>query len=82
MSALAKRVVHEVTESKGPDVPIHLRFNPSDVVTVDRQPRHLSIYEWYTRLREGAYNHYRALAGGPGFLRIPRSTFDTIPAKA
>jgi hypothetical protein len=83
MSALARRVVHEVTEAKEPDVLIHLRFNASgDVVTIDEQPQHLSVYEWYTRLCADAYNHYRALAGGRGFFRIPRGTFDAILAKA
>jgi hypothetical protein len=83
MSALARRVVHEVTEAMEPDVLIHLRFNPSgDVVTVGEQPAHLSPHAWYTLLCEGAYNHYRTFAGGRGFFRIPRGTFDAILAKA
>jgi hypothetical protein len=83
MNALARRVVHEVIQAKEPDVLIHLRFNPSgDVVSIGEQPQHLTVYEWYTRLCEGACNHYRALAGGRGFFRIPRSTFDAILAKA
>jgi hypothetical protein len=83
MSALAKRAVRIAAEAKEPDVLIHLRFNPSgDVTVIDERPRHLSVYEWYKRLREGASDHYMALAGGRGFFRIPKSTFDAIAAKA
>ncbi len=83
MSALAKRVVQVVAEAKEPDVLIHLRFNPSgDVTIIDQQPPHLTVYAWYTRLCQGASNHYRALAGGRGFFRIPKSKFDSILAEA
>jgi hypothetical protein len=83
MSALAKRVVHEVTEANEPEVLIHVRFHPNaDIAMIDEQPRHLTAHEWFTRLCEGANNHYRALAGGRGFFRIPRSTYDAIVAKA
>ena len=83
MSALATRVVQVVADAKEPDVLIHLRFNPSgDVTIIDQQPQHLTVYEWYTRLCQGASNHYRALAGGRGFFRIPKSIFNAIVAKA
>jgi hypothetical protein len=49
---------------------------------IDERPQHPSLHAWYTRLCEGAYNHYRGLAGGRGFFRIPRSTFDAIMSKA
>jgi hypothetical protein len=83
MSALAKRVVNEVTQAKEPDLLVHVRFHPNaDIAMVDERPQHISLHEWHTRPCEGASNHYRALAGGRGFFRIPRSTFDPIKAKA
>jgi hypothetical protein len=82
MSALAKRAIH-VVETKEPEVLIHLRFNPSgDVTTIGEKPENLSVFAWYTLLCDGAYNYYRALAGGRGFFRIPQSTFDAIRARA
>jgi hypothetical protein len=85
MSALAKRAVRVavVPEVKEPEVLIHLRFNAAgDVTTIGEKPEHLSVFEWYKLLREGASNHYQTFAGGRGFFRIPQSTFDAIRAKA
>jgi hypothetical protein len=82
MSALAKRVVEDVSEEQEHDVIIHVRFHPNaDIATIDERPQHLSNHDWYTRLCEGASAHYRALAGGRGFFRIPGSTFNAIVSK-
>jgi hypothetical protein len=83
MSALAKRVVRVVAEAKEPDVLVHVRFHPNaDIAMIGEKPQHLTPHEWYTRLCQGASRHYLGLAGGRGFFRVPRSTFDAILAKA
>jgi hypothetical protein len=85
MSALARRVaVREVAvKAKEPEVLVHLRFHPNaDIATIGEKPEHLTPHQWYTLLCEGAYDHYRGLAGGRGCFSIPRSKFDAIRAKA
>jgi hypothetical protein len=83
MSAQALRVVREAPVTAEPDVLIHVSFHPNaDVATVGEQPGHLRPQAWFNLLCEGALDHYRGLAGGRGFFRIPKSTFDAILAKA
>ena len=93
MSALAKRVIQEpvVQEpvvyqpvakqtAKPDDVLIHVRFHPNaDIASVAGEcPEHISPKDWYTLLRREAPDCYQTFAGGRGFFRIPRSTFNAI----
>jgi hypothetical protein len=83
MNAQALRVVREVTEAAEPEVLIHVRFHPNaDVATIGEQPGHLKPQAWFNLLCAGALSHYRGLAGGRGFFRIPKSTFNAIAANA
>jgi hypothetical protein len=83
MSAKALRVVRVAPETAEPEVLIHVRFHPNaDVATVGEQPEHLRPQAWFNLLCEGALDHYRGLAGGRGFFRIPKSKYDAILTKA
>jgi hypothetical protein len=83
MSAQALRVVREAHTAAEPEVLIHVRFHPNaDVAIVGEQPGHLKPQAWFNLLCEEALRHYRGLAGGRGFFRIPRSAFEAIRAKA
>jgi hypothetical protein len=83
MSAQALRVVREAPAAAEPEVLIHVRFHPNaDVATIGEQPGHLKPQAWFNLLCEGALSRYRGLAGGRGFFRIPKSTFDAIRDKA
>jgi hypothetical protein len=67
----------------GNDVLIHVRFHPSaDIAAIDERPQHLSNFDWFKRLCEGAAQHYQTFAGGRGLFRIPRPTFEAIASKA
>jgi hypothetical protein len=65
------------------DVIIHIRFHPNaDVAWMGVEPpEHVSWKDLYTHLRMEAYDYYRGLAGGRGFFRIPRATYDAIVSK-
>jgi hypothetical protein len=87
MSAQALRVVREVIDAEvtraEPEVLVHVRFHPNaDVAMIGEQPEYVSPQAWFNLLSKGALDYYRALAGGRGFFRIPKSTFDAIAAKA
>jgi hypothetical protein len=96
MSALAKRVVQEPViqepvvydrvakeTAKSDDVLIHVRFHPNaDIASMAGEcPEHISPKDWYTLLHKEAPGCYQAFAGGRGFFRIPRSTFNAIVSK-
>jgi len=62
------------------NVLVHVRFNPNgSIFSIGEKPASLGDQQWYERLLAGASACYQTLAGGRGFFRIPRSTFDTIP---
>ncbi len=61
------------------EVLVHVRFLPNaEIFSIDEKPTNVSAREWLNLLLDGASSHYRALAGGRGFFRIPRSSFETI----
>jgi hypothetical protein len=70
-------------EPRPDDVLIHIRFHPNaDIASVSVEPpEHISLKDLYTHLRMEAYDYYRGLAGGRGFFRIPRATYDAIISK-
>lgn len=71
-----------VVEEKPEEVLIHVRYLPNaDIFSIDARPEQLSASEWFKRLSAAAPQHYQALAGGRGFFRIPRQTFDAIPTQ-
>ncbi len=81
MSALARLRVADVPHDheQEEDVLLHVRFAPNaEISTIDRRPPDLTAREWYERLLKAASQHYATFAGGRGFFRIPRSTFDAI----
>jgi len=82
MSALAKLAVvpFPASPEKKPDeVLVHIRFYPnSEVATIDGRPDQLTAREWFERLHAAASRHYQTFAGGRGFFRIPRSTYNAI----
>jgi hypothetical protein len=65
------------------DVLIHIRFHPNaDIASISVEPpKHLNWKDLYTHLRMEAADYYRGLAGGRGFFRIPRATYDAIVSK-
>lgn len=83
MSATARlTLVPAVSSNEKPDdVLIHVRFYPNaDIATIDACPDRVSPQIWFERLRAAATQHYQTLAGGRGFFRIPRNTFESILA--
>ena len=80
MSAQAQLRAADIPhEDKRDDVLIHVRFAPNaEVITIDRLPPGLTGREWFERLTKAAPQHYATFAGGRGFFRIPRSTFEAI----
>jgi hypothetical protein len=67
------------SKTKNDDVLIHVRYFPNaEIAAIDECPKGHSSYDWFVRLQEGAGQHYRTLAGGRGFFRIPRPTFEAI----
>ena len=97
MSALANRVVQQPVSEKSKaedtykpkfepspdDVLIHVRFHPNaDLAWIGADPpANVSPLDLYKHLRMEAPDHYRALAGGRGFFRIPRAIYDAIISK-
>jgi hypothetical protein len=82
MSALAKVVEPEVEIEEKP-VLIHVRFMPSgDIFTIDAVPEKMMAKAWLQKLQTGAPQYYQTLAGGRGFFRIPRATYEQIMADA
>jgi hypothetical protein len=81
MSAVAKHAAPAApTDARPDEVLIHVRFYPNgEISTIDACPDQLSSRAWFERLGSAATRHYQTLAGGRGFFRIPRSTFDSIP---
>jgi len=62
------------------DVLVHVRFYANtEIASIGEKPDDLSASEWFERLLGAASPHYQVLAGGRGFFRIPRPTFDAIP---
>ncbi len=56
-----------------------MRFHPNaEISSIGEKPGSLSENEWFKRLLDGASAHYQVLAGGRGFFRIPRASFETI----
>jgi hypothetical protein len=84
MSATARLVQTEAPANEKPDeVLIHVRFSPSgDVFTIDQLPQNMKANDWHKSLMMGAPQHYQTLAGGRGFYRIPRATYQSILAQA
>ncbi|HEY8337186.1 MAG TPA: hypothetical protein VIQ05_25600 [Tardiphaga sp.] len=80
MNALAKVQVQTApTNDASNDVLIHVRFKPdADVFTIDARPDNVEPRDWFNRLYAAASQHYQVLAGGRGFFRIPRDTFQAI----
>ncbi len=62
------------------EVLVHVRFHPNaEISSIGERPDSLVAGEWFKRLLDAASPHYQVLAGGRGFLRIPRTTFEAIP---
>lgn len=89
MSALAKvKIVEEGVASaalavvKAPaNVLIHVRFQPNaEIFTIDGLPQGVSQKAWFERLYMTFSQHYRTLANGRGFFRIPRDAFEALGA--
>lgn len=83
MSATARLALVPTAASieKPEEVLIHVRFYPNaEIATIDACPDQMSRQAWFERLCGAATQHYQTLAGGRGFFRIPRSTFDSILA--
>lgn len=84
MSALAKvQIIEEVAKSPialvepSAEVLIHVRFQPNaDIFTIDAQPKDLAPKAWFEKLYMTFPQHYRTLANGRGFFRIPRDAFE------
>lgn len=84
MSATARRVETDAPATETPDeVLIHVRFSPNgDVFTIDKLPENMKANAWHNCLLTGASQHYRTFAGGRGFYRIPRATYQSILEQA
>jgi hypothetical protein len=84
MIALAKVVGSEAQSDEKPDnVLIHVRFMPSgEIFTIDALPEHVEPKVWYEHLLMGASQYYQTLAGGRGFFRIPRASYESLLASA
>lgn len=82
--ALARiQAIEDDAERKQPavadEVLVHVRFHPNaEISSIGEKPEKLSASEWFKHLLDAASPHYQVLAGGRGFFRIPRSTFETI----
>lgn len=78
-----KSVGWKSREPQPDDVLIHVRFHPSaDIAAViGERPEHVSPKDWYTLLRREVPDCYQGFAGGRGFFRIPRSTYDALVNK-
>lgn len=64
------------------DVLIHVRFLPSaEIFSIDARPDAMSARDWFERLYMGAPQHYQVRAGGRGFFRIPRLTFEALATR-
>jgi hypothetical protein len=62
------------------EILVHVRFLPNaEIFSIDEKPESLSAREWFNRLLAAASPHYQVLAGGRGFFRIPRASFEAIP---
>jgi hypothetical protein len=79
----AKGSEWKAREPQPDDVLIHVRFHPnSDMAAViGERPEHVSPAEWYKLLRLQVPDCYQVFAGGRGFFRIPRKTYDAIVSK-
>jgi hypothetical protein len=84
MSAIAKAVEPEVEIEEKPDnVLINVRFMPSgDIFSIDGLPEQVPPKVWYEHLLMNAPEHYQTLAGGRGFFRIPRPSYEALLANA
>lgn len=56
---------------------IHVRFAPDGSVTeIGERPEALSAQQWFNWLSLNAADHYKALAGGRGYFRLPEGELD------
>lgn len=78
MNALTK--INEAgAEQQKDEVLIHVRFHPNaEIFTIDALPEGLTQRAWFNRLYMGVPQHYRTLANGRGFFRIPRVAFEQL----
>jgi hypothetical protein len=77
------RLVDDDAENRQPavadEVLVHVRFHPNaEISSIGEKPDHLSADEWFKRLLDAASPYYQVLAGGRGFFRIPRSSFEAV----
>lgn len=87
MARSAQARIEPVEDSAEPQHPavadevlVHVRFLPNaEIFSIDEKPENLSAKEWFNRLLGAASPHYQVLAGGRGFFRIPRASFEAIP---
>ena len=78
MNALTK-IADSDAQAQPDCVLIHVRFLPSaDIFSIDARPDGVSARDWFERLYMGVPQHYQTLAGGRGFFRIPRLTFEAL----
>ena len=67
------------TSAEADVVLVHVRFHPNaEISSIGEKPENLSAGAWFKHLLNTASPHYQVLAGGRGFFRIPRSSFETI----
>jgi hypothetical protein len=61
------------------DVLVHVRYRPDgEIFSIGEKPERLSASQWLKHLFAMASPHYQTLAGGRGFFRIPRETFEAL----
>ena len=77
------RTVQGLTDPTGSAAPdevlVHVRFHPNaEIFSIGEKPDRLSEREWFKYLLDTASPYYQVFAGGRGFFRIPRASFETI----
>lgn len=64
------------------DVLVHVRYSPDgEIFSIGEKPERLSPKQWLQHLLATASPHYQTLAGGRGFFRIPRDTFEALAGR-
>lgn len=63
------------------DCLIHVRFkNDATVIEIGERPQGVEAQTWFNFLSQNTMNHYRALSGGRGMFRLPRSEVEALQA--
>lgn len=77
---LARVLDHDVASIPAVEnVLIHVRFFAnSEINSIGEKPANLTADAWYNLLLAKARPYYQTFAGGRGFFRIPRPSFEAI----